>query len=116
MNLAPHYRAPLWRVLLNNPGWNMHFFYGDQANVLKTIDFEREAFSSNSEQIHKVKNYWWKGIVLFWQKGVVRECVKSQFEFAVFPGEMSKGSHCFLKKRFLVLHTNICFMREERKN
>ena len=92
MNLAPHYRAPLWRVLLNNPGWNMHFFYGDHANVVETIDFEREGLSLNSKQIHKVKNYWWKGTVLIWQKGVIRECMKSQFEFAVFPGEMSRLS------------------------
>lgn len=92
MNLAPHYRAPLWRVLLNNPEWEVHFFYGDQPNVVKTIDFEREGFSLNSEQIHKVENYCWKGSLLVWQKGVVRECLKSKFEFAVFPGEMSRLS------------------------
>lgn len=92
MNLAPHYRAPLWKVLLNNPEWNVHFFYGDHASLVETIDFEREGFSSNSEQIHKVKNYWWKGTVLIWQKGIIHECLKSKFEFAVFPGEMSRLS------------------------
>lgn len=92
-NIAPHYRAPLWNVLLNSPDWDMHFFYGDNSKVgVETIDFEKEEFSSNKDQLHKVKNYWWKGDVLLWQKGVVSECCKSKFDHAVFLGETSRLS------------------------
>lgn len=92
VNLAPHYRAPLWNILLNNSDWEAHFFYGDNLNGVETIDFEREEFSSNRDQIHKVQNYWMKKNRLVWQQGVIRECLNSKFDFAVFTGEMSRLS------------------------
>ncbi|WP_298653466.1 glycosyltransferase [uncultured Proteiniphilum sp.] len=92
-NIAPHYRSPLWTVLLNNPDWDVHFFYGDNSKVgVKTIDFEKEEFSSYRDQLHEIKNYWWKGKALLWQKGIVSECCKGKFDRAVFLGEMSRLS------------------------
>ena len=44
MNMAPHYRAPLWNILLNNPNWDTHFFYGNCSKGLKAIDFETQEF------------------------------------------------------------------------
>lgn len=89
-NLAPHYRAPLWTALIQIPNWKVHFYYGDPMNGVQTIDFESEEFATKRDQIHKVKNYWWKGDKLVWQKGVIRECWNGKFEFAIFPGEMSR--------------------------
>ena len=89
-NLAPHYRAPLWTALIHIPDWKVHFYYGDPMNGVQTIDFESEEFATKRDQIHKVKNYWWKGDKLVWQKGVIRECWNGKFEFAIFPGEMSR--------------------------
>lgn len=92
MNIAPHYRASLWNILLNNPNWDVHFFFGDSLNGVEAIDFEKEEFSSNKDQLHKVKNYWTKKENLFWQTGVVSECCKSKFDYAVFPSEMWRAS------------------------
>lgn len=92
MNLAPLYRAPLWNALLHHPGWDVHFYYGNNMNGVETIDFDREEFAAKSDKIHKVRNYWWKKNRLVWQKGVIRECVYSNIDFAVFSGEMSRLS------------------------
>lgn len=92
VNLAPLYRAPLWIALLHHPGWDVHFYYGNNVNGVETIDFDKEAFSTYSDKIHKVCNYWWKRNRLVWQKGVIRECVHGRIDFAVFSGEMSRLS------------------------
>lgn len=92
MNIAPHYRASLWSILLNNPNWDVHFFFGDSLNGVKAIDFENEAFSANKDQLHKVKNYWTKKENLFWQTEIISECCKTKFDYAVFPSEMWRAS------------------------
>ncbi|MDY9918320.1 MAG: glycosyltransferase [Proteiniphilum sp.] len=91
-DIAPHYRRPIWNVLLNNPGWDMHFFFGDSENGVAAIDFEKEGFSSNKHRLHKVKNYWWKKETLLWQTKVIRECCGTKFDYAIFTSEMSRPS------------------------
>lgn len=92
MNIAPHYRAPLWNILLNNPNWLAHFFFGDNLSGVEAIDFEKDEFSSNKIRLHKVKNYWWKKDKILWQSGVISECCRTKFEYAVFTSEMSRLS------------------------
>lgn len=92
MNVASHYRAPLWSMLLNCSEWETHFFYGDNKIGIKSIDFESNRFSSKKENLHKVKNYW-KGEIIIWQKGIIRECLKSKFDIAVIVGEISRMSN-----------------------
>lgn len=92
MNVASHYRAPLWSMLLNCSEWETHFFYGDNKIGIKSIDFESNQFSSKKENLHKVKNYW-KGEIIIWQKGIIRECLRSKFDIAVIVGEISRMSN-----------------------
>src|SRR5690554_4332107 len=92
MNVASHYRAPLWSMLLNCSEWETHFFYGDNKIGIKSIDFDSNQFSSKKDKLHKVKNYW-KGEIIIWQKGIIKECLKSWFDFAVVVGEISRMSN-----------------------
>ena len=91
-DIAPHYRSPIWNKLINNPTWDMHFFFGDSENGVAAIDFEKEEFPSNKQRLHKVKNYWWKKETLLWQTKVIRECCGRKFDFAIFTSEMSRPS------------------------
>lgn len=92
MHIAPHYRWPIWKVLLNKTDWDVHFFYGDCLNGVKAIDFEKDGFLSNKNQLHQVKNIWWKKEILIWQTRVISECCKRKFDYAVFTSEMSRAS------------------------
>lgn len=92
MNVASHYRGPLWSLILNHSDWDVHFYYGDNKIGIKTIDFESSLFASKKEKLHKVKNYW-KGEIIIWQKGIIKECLKSKFQYAVIVGEISRLSN-----------------------
>lgn len=52
MNVAPHYRAPIWTALLHYPDWKVHFYYGDPFNNVQTIDFEIEEFAAKRDQVY----------------------------------------------------------------
>lgn len=92
MHIAPHYRGPLWKAILENPALDAHFFFGDCLNGIEAINFEKNGFESKKDRLHKVKNYWWKRERLIWQTGVIKECCKNKFEYAVFTSEMSRPS------------------------
>lgn len=92
MHIAPHYREAIWKKLLNHPDWEVHFYYGDCLNGIKSIDFEKDDFYPYKDRLHKVKNYWWKKEILLWQTNVISECLKGKFDYAVFTSEMSRPS------------------------
>jgi glycosyltransferase involved in cell wall biosynthesis len=88
-NIAPHYRSNLWLNLLSYPGWDNKFFYGvNIKSGIKNIDFTHEKFSPHKHLLHKVKNFWIKGKILIWQRGVIGQCLRSKFDHAIFLGEM----------------------------
>lgn len=92
-NIAPHYRAPLWKKLLDHPQWTAHFFFGDSGKSgIVTIDLDEPGFKQHKDRLHPLKNYWLKGDFLLWQKGVLRECLFARFDNAVFLGEVSRLS------------------------
>ncbi|MDD4777197.1 MAG: glycosyltransferase [Fermentimonas sp.] len=92
-NIAPHYRAPLWKTLLNNNIWNAHFFYSDDSKSgIRPIDFSETDFSSKKERLHKLKAYRWIGKKQIWQVGLIHHCIKGDFEHAIFLGEISRLS------------------------
>lgn len=92
-NVAPHYRAPLWDVLLNDSNWNTHFFYcDDHKSGVKMIDLNKAGFVTKQEHFHKLKCYRWKDRKQVWQKGVVSQCIKGGFDYAIFLGEISRLS------------------------
>ena len=92
-NIAPHYRSSLWSILLNNSNWEMHIFYSDDFNSgIKMIDLSKEEFATKQDRFHKLKCFQWKGKKEIWQKGVIKKCFKSDFQHAVFLGEISRIS------------------------
>lgn len=92
-NIAPHYRSSLWSNLLNDTHWEMHVFYSDDFNSdVKKIDLSKEEFATKQDRFHKFKSFQWKGKKEFWQRGVIKKCLKSDFQHAVFLGEISRIS------------------------
>ena len=92
-NIAPHYRSSLWSILLNDTHWEMHIFYSDDFNSgVKKIDLSNEEFATKQDRFHKFKSFRWKGKKEFWQNGVIKKCFKSDFQHAVFLGEISRIS------------------------
>lgn len=90
-NVASHYRAPLWKAILNNPNWRAHFYYSDDTKWgVEQIDINTNEFSIYHGQLHKLKSYWWKGEKMIWQKGVLQQCLWGKFTHAIFIGEVSR--------------------------
>ncbi|HQG68659.1 MAG TPA: glycosyltransferase, partial [Paludibacteraceae bacterium] len=88
-NIAPHYRASLWLKLLKQSNYETHYFFSSNSNSgIQSIDFSTEVFSSYKNQLHQLKNVWFKGKMLVWQKGVISQCLKTKFDHAIFLGEM----------------------------
>jgi glycosyltransferase involved in cell wall biosynthesis len=76
-------------MLLKEASHEFHFFYGDNKKLgIETIDFSNKDFKQHKNQLHEIKNYWYKNKVLWWQKGVITCCLKANFDIAIFLGEM----------------------------
>jgi len=88
-NIAPHYRKSLWIKLLNESVYETHFYYGSNPNSgIQSIDFTAKEFFPYKNQLHQLKNFWIRSKILVWQTGVISQCLKKQFEQAIFLGEM----------------------------
>jgi glycosyltransferase involved in cell wall biosynthesis len=88
-NIASHYRSSLWKILLKEENNEFHFFYGEnKKSGIEIIDFSNQDFKQYKNQLHEIKNYWYKNKVLWWQKGVVTRCLKDDFDIVIFLGDM----------------------------
>lgn len=88
-NIPSHYRARLWIEILKEKEWEAHFYYGMGSNSsIKGIDFDSNDFLHYKDRLHIIKNTWLRNRVLVWQRGVIKECIKGNFNQAVFLGEM----------------------------
>ena len=88
-NIAPHYRASLWALLLRESNWKPHFFYSSNSKSgIHSIDFSKEDFSEHQNRLHKLKNYWLGDKILIWQRGVISQCLNRPFSQAIFLGDM----------------------------
>jgi glycosyltransferase involved in cell wall biosynthesis len=87
-NLAPHYRASLWRKLLEANSLEAHFLYGEEPhNSIKQIDFTDKSWAEFSNRIHSLGNIRLKNL-LVWQSGSVRRALKSPAHIVVLLDQM----------------------------
>jgi len=87
-NLAPHYRAGLWRNLLEANSLEAHFLCGKEPqNSIKQIDFAEETWSKYASRIHFLKNLRVKRL-LVWQKGSLSRALKSPAQIVVLLDQM----------------------------
>ena len=106
-NISPHYRKNLWVKLVSTTKFEMHFFFGTNESFgIWSIDFDTAFFRPYWERFDKIKNYWFKSRVLFWQKGVIGKCLRDDFDTVIFLGEASILSTW--------LATLICKLRKKR--
>ncbi|MFW5982920.1 MAG: glycosyltransferase [bacterium] len=88
-NIAPHYRTPLWALLLKQSNYETHFYFGHNVKTgIQSIDFSKKDFSEHQNRLHEIKNYWLGGKILIWQRGVIRNCLNSKFDQGIFLGQM----------------------------
>ncbi len=84
-NIFPHYRRPIWELLVNENKYNFNIFYSDkQLNGIKSISNK----SLELKNSYLIKNYFLFGR-LIWQSGVLGKIIKSNFEIVIFLGEMN---------------------------
>ncbi len=87
-NLAPHYRASLWRKVLDEPSFEAHFLFGNEPrNSIKQIDFGNGSWNDVKGQIHALKNVRF-GNILIWQGGAIRRSLKSPARIVVLLDQM----------------------------
>lgn len=87
-NIAPHYRDPLWRVLVSTTDFEIHFFFGEpRKNGIRSIDFNNLFWLDYKNRIHILRNRRIKGL-LIWQKDVIREILSNRWESFMFLGDM----------------------------
>lgn len=88
-SIASHYRKPIWSLLLEHQKHEFHLFFGDnRSSGIKTIDLKSKIFLKYESRIHKIKNIWYKGKLLFWQRGVLSQCLYGNYDMVVFRGSM----------------------------
>lgn len=87
-NIASHYRKNLLEKLVDSKNFEFHFLYGSNASLkIKEIDFHSSAFVKNKNQLHRLRNIWFKGNILIWQSNVISNCLKKEFHTGIFLGE-----------------------------
>lgn len=87
-NIAPHYRSNLWHKLASSKEFDFYFFYGYNKKLkIKEVDFESFNFLPLKGKFSKLKNFWIKGSILIWQKGVVKKCLSDEIDVVIFLGE-----------------------------
>lgn len=90
-NVAPHYREAIWKLLFADPNHDLHIFFGNShyKHGMKQIDCENEIFIKYNRNIHKVINLWYPfSKELFWQKGIIKNCLLDDFDVAIFISSM----------------------------
>lgn len=88
-NFFPLYRKNIWEKLLSNKKSNVIFYFDPIQN--EGIQVEELFFSeSNSKEnnFKKVKNFYFFGRVI-WQSKIIKECLLSSFNQAIFLGDMN---------------------------
>jgi glycosyltransferase involved in cell wall biosynthesis len=89
-NIASHYRKNLWEKLGSSNNFEFHFFFGENEFLnIKQINFSETIFTKYPEKLHKLKNIWYQGKILIWQKGVLSRCLKDDLDIAIFLGEFN---------------------------
>ena len=84
-NIFPHYRKPIWELLINENRYHFNIFYSDKKlNGIEPISNE----SVRLKNLFLIKNYFLFGR-LIWQNGVLGKIIRSNFEIAIFLGEMN---------------------------
>lgn len=87
-NLAPKYRASLWKNLLQSNLNNFDFsFSKDVRDGIETINFSSECFKKYEDRFHYLNNFYVRNRWLFWQSGVLTQCLFDVFDVAIFLGD-----------------------------
>lgn len=109
-NIFPQYRKNIWIKLLRSCAYDLQIFYDTKAlyGIESVNPLEIEG---NNANLFKIKNIlMFKRVV--WQSGVIKKCLKSDFNKAMFLGEMNILSTwiasiiCLIKKRKIIYWTH----------
>ena len=89
-NLAPIYRAPLWKKLLESKSYIYEFSLDALPHDgIKQIDFQDDFFSKYKDQFRFISNLYLNRRWLVWQNGVVTQCVFESFDQIIFLADVA---------------------------
>lgn len=88
-NTAPLYRKNLWATLLKEKSFSIDFFFGSNKINVESINFHSSEFSSFQNQLHNLRNIWFKKKHLIWQTKVVRNSLMKNPDLVVLLGEFN---------------------------
>ena len=87
-NIFPSYRKELWKNLLGSPKMEFHIFFSNQnLNGIGTTKVDSIFSKAEKQKMHQIQNYL-IGRHLWWQKGVLKALWSSNFNTAIFLGDM----------------------------
>ncbi|WP_339922433.1 glycosyltransferase [uncultured Cyclobacterium sp.] len=89
-NIAPHYRKPLWMRLLKSNEIDINFYFGDPGKTgIKEIDFDSLDILEFNNRLIRIKNFWILNKIVFWQSGVIKNCLLKKMDVSIFTAEMN---------------------------
>jgi len=89
-NVFPHYRKSIWKLLIDNPLYDLKIYYGLNNNIGLFSPPINDSFSfENTKKIKGVKNYWVFKKYLFWQGGLFKPVVTSRFDIIILLGDIA---------------------------
>jgi glycosyltransferase involved in cell wall biosynthesis len=87
-NMAPHYRACLWKTILQSSQLCAHFVFSRvQSSSIRQVDFDTPGWEPFANRLHVVKNHY-AGGVLIWQRGVIGHAIRSSASVFVMLDQM----------------------------
>lgn len=87
-NQAPHYRAALWKRLLEDGDLDAHFLHGEGAtSSIRPINFTAPPWRERKSHFLVLKNIYFLK-VLIWQRGVLDRARKTNADALVLLGQM----------------------------
>ena len=117
-NFFPSYRKSIWEKLLSSKKSNVIFYFDPIQN--EDIRVEKLFFSESNNRknsFKKVKNFYFFGRVI-WQSKIIKECLSTSFNQAVFLGDMNILSTwicliiCRLRNKKTILWTHGFYGKE----
>tara|TARA_B100001057_G_scaffold493646_1_gene588549 strand:- start:1027 stop:2142 length:1116 start_codon:yes stop_codon:yes gene_type:complete len=86
-NIFPLYRESIWKLLLRERKYRFEIFYSEK-NFKNIKAFKKSKKDEFYNQLHSLNNFFINGR-LIWQSNVIKTVMYSNFDIAIFLGEMT---------------------------
>ncbi|WP_273566566.1 glycosyltransferase family 4 protein [Maribacter halichondriae] len=89
-NISVDYRKALWSTLFQSKDFEYHVFFGkNKAIGIPEINRSVPEFDEYQDRFHSLRNFWYKGKYLFWQRGVISKCLTERPDMVILLDEFN---------------------------